>query len=213
LHANDLCLYRKPAGKTEKEGEEEVMLNNSLIEAKSASCYRNATSGFALWLYTPLMRVLMLIFLILLSGIPVDALEKKQEVAKKVEKAATVVEAPIHYVGVLYKSGNRRDPFLAPPKPQPPAKDEELPRGTPPPGIAGTFIAQTGLEGISIRNDKRIAIVRGKDDRAYFLHAGDKLFDGYLKSIQEDSIVLVRVTNMKSGKTMTQEVTKRLRTP
>lgn len=124
------------------------------------------------------------------------------------------VESPIQHSGIPYKSSNRRDPFLAPPKPKPNVIiDEEISRGVPPPGIAGTYLAQTFLEGISIRNDRRTAIVRGRDDRAYFLHEGDRLFDGYLKTIQEDSITLVRETIMRSGKKLTQEVTKRLRTP
>jgi hypothetical protein len=123
-------------------------------------------------------------------------------------------ESPIQHAGTPYKSSNRRDPFLAPPKPKLNVIiDEEISRGVPPPGIAGTYLAQTFLEGISIRNDRKTAIVRGRDDRAYFLHEGDRLFDGYLKTIQEDSITLVRETTMRSGKKLTQEVTKRLRTP
>jgi hypothetical protein len=58
-----------------------------------------------------------------------------------------------------------------------------------------------------------MAIVRGADTRAYFLKEGDRLFDGYLKTIGIDSITLVRETKMRSGKTLTQNVTKRLRTP
>ncbi len=59
----------------------------------------------------------------------------------------------------------------------------------------------------------KVAVVRGSDSRAYFLKVGDKLFDGYLKDIQNDSITLVRETKLRSGKTLTQDVTKRLRTP
>jgi Tfp pilus assembly protein PilP len=134
--------------------------------------------------------------------------------ANKTEKTGKVVESPIHYAGVPYKSANRRDPFLAPAKPKSSVKtDEEISRGLPPPGIAGTNVEQTILEGISIRDDRKTAIVRGRDNRTYFLREGDRLFDGYLKTIQEDSITLTRETLMRSGKKLTQEVTKRLRTP
>lgn len=128
---------------------------------------------------------------------------------------AKSVEAPAKIAGVRYNSGNRRDPFLNPlliKKEQKPV-DEELIRGLPPPGIAGTYIAQAVLQGISVRADRRIAVVRGADTRAYFLKEGDRLFDGYVKSIEMDSITLVRETKMRSGKTLTQDVTKRLRTP
>jgi len=128
---------------------------------------------------------------------------------------AKTVETPMKGTGIHYNSGNRRDPFLNPlvlKKEQKPV-DEELSRGLPPPGIAGTYIAQAVLQGISVREDRRIAVVRGADTRAYFLKEGDRLFDGYVKTIELDSITLVRETKMRSGKTLTQDVTKRLRTP
>jgi len=117
---------------------------------------------------------------------------------------------------VLYAPDNRRDPFLhlAPPKTviTKAAEDEEVKRGAQPPGIEGTFIDNAGFEGILTRSDnRRMAIIRSADKRAYFLREGDRLFDGYLKTIDKDSVVFVRETLMRSGKTLTQEVTKRLR--
>ena len=38
------------------------------------------------------------------------------------------------------------------------------------------------------------------------------MFDGYIKAINLDSVLLIRETKMRSGKVLTQEVTKRLRT-
>ncbi|MEJ2110684.1 MAG: hypothetical protein P8Z37_12395 [Acidobacteriota bacterium] len=120
-----------------------------------------------------------------------------------------------NYAGVAFRSSNRPDPFLNPLlKKKESNKDQEISRGLPPPGIAGTFIAEAELKGISIQEDgRRLAIVNGNGNRAYFLREGDKLFDGYLKTIHRDSITLVRVTEMRSGKVITQEVTKKLRTP
>jgi hypothetical protein len=125
-------------------------------------------------------------------------------------------ESPIQYSGVFYKSGNRRDPFINPlleKKSTKHPQDEEMSRGIPPPGIAGTYIAQATLQGIAIGENSRIAVFRGADSRAYFLGKGDKLFDGYLKEIHDDSVTLVRETKLRSGKTLTQDVIKRLRTP
>jgi len=117
-----------------------------------------------------------------------------------------------------YKSGNRPDPFYHLSEAtianlNKKNEDVEISRGTPPPGIAGTFISKAELEGISIRSDRRTAVVRGADNRAYFLHEGDRLFDGYLQTIKEDSVVLIRETRMQSGKVLTQDVIKRLRKP
>jgi hypothetical protein len=118
------------------------------------------------------------------------------------------------YAGVSFEPSNLPDPFLNPLLKKKGANgDQEVDRGLPPPGIAGTFIAEAILKGISIREDGRLAIVKGSGNRAYFLREGDRLFDGYLKAINRDSITLVRETIMRSGKIIAQEVTKRLRTP
>ena len=147
------------------------------------------------------------------SIVPLVAQQAKP-VLKNPVPAIKAVEAPMK-IGIRYVSGNHRDPFINPLQIKKNAKpvDEELSRGTPPPGIAGTFIEQAVLQGTSIREDRTMAIIRGADTRAYFLKEGDRLFDGYLKTIGHDSITLVRETKMRSGKTITQEVTKRLRTP
>ena len=147
---------------------------------------------------------------------PLLAQDVKRENPTKAGEATKTVETPVKYSTVHYQSGNRRDPFLNPlllKKKEKKQDDEELSRGLPPPGIAGTYIAQATLQGITSRNSAKVAIVRGADSRAYFLRVGDRLFDGFVKDIQIDSITLVRETKLKSGKTLTQDVTKRLRTP
>jgi len=158
----------------------------------------------------------LLLLLPMLLNYPLMAMEPKQDARANSDQVKKAVESPIKYAGVLYKSGSRRDPFLNPLLLKKKAKqqeDEELSRGVPPPGIAGTYIAQATLQGIAARENVKVAVVRGADSRAYFLKVGDKLFDGYVKDIQLDSITLVRETKLKSGKTLTQDVTKRLRTP
>jgi len=125
-------------------------------------------------------------------------------------------ESPIKYSSVLYNPGNRRDPFANPlllVKKGNRPEDEEESRGVAPPGIKGTYIAQAALQGIAIRDNARVAVFRGADSRAYFLRKGDRLFDGYLKEIHDGFVTLVRETKLRSGKTLTQDVTKRLRTP
>jgi hypothetical protein len=127
----------------------------------------------------------------------------------------STVEAPIQAGGVRYTSGGRRDPFLSPiaPKKKVENLDEELPRGQQPPGIGGMYMAQVKLLGVVAGEGAPTAIFQGTDKRAYFLLEKDKLFDGYVKKIEPDSVILIRETKLRSGKLITQEVTKRLRTP
>ena len=162
----------------------------------------------------PTLRAILPWILSILFLNPLMAQQAKTSLQTPGQKPK-VVEAESKISGILYKSRNRRDPFLNPLllKKNQKVEDEELSRGVPPPGIAGTYIAQAVLQGTAVREDGRVAIVRAADTRAYFLKEGDKLFDGYVKSIENDSITLVRETKMKSGKTITQDVTKRLRTP
>lgn len=153
------------------------------------------------------------LFLSLLLSSPVIA--QKTAPGTNATQTTKTAEAPTQYNVIPYVSDNRYDPFFNPKhyRKNTTQVDEEISRGIPPPGIAGTYIAQAGLEGITIGNSRRIAIVRGTDSRGYFLKEGDRLFDGYLKSIREDSIIFVRETKMRSGKMLTQDITKRLRTP
>ena len=136
--------------------------------------------------------------------------------ASSVAQTKNPPESQIKYTNVVYRSGNRRDPFINPllvKKRDMQSEDVEISRGLPPPGIAGTYIAQAMLQGIASRDTGKVAVFRGADSRAYFLRKGDKLFDGYLKDINDDSVTLVRETKLRSGKILTQDVTKRLRTP
>jgi hypothetical protein len=74
-------------------------------------------------------------------------------------------------------------------------------------------ISDVKLKGTSIGEDIRTAVFEGTDKRIYFLHQGDRLYDGFLRSITTDSVVMVRETMLRSGQTLAQEVTKQLRTP
>ena len=74
------------------------------------------------------------------------------------------------------------------------------------------YIAQITLLGISTAELKQTAVFRGTDKRAYFLQNGDKVFDGYIKKVSADEVLMIRETRLRSGKVLTQEITKRLRT-
>jgi len=159
------------------------------------------------------LSFLLLSFLLSVAAI-LPASAQEEENAGKPEESV-IVETISKPAPVLYESQKLRDPFLhlAPPKtPARKVEDEEVPRGAAPPGIEGTYIDDAGFEGVLIRSGNiHIAVVRSSDNRAYFLHEGDRLFDGYIKTIENDSVVFIRETLMMSGKLLTEEVTKRLR--
>ncbi len=139
----------------------------------------------------------------------------QQSPTKKTASAGTtsaVTGNGTGYRGARYEPRDVRDPFLNPlgsKKKEDP--DSEVAKGTPPPGIAGMNIKDVELVGISENEVVRTALFRGSDQRVYFLHTGDHFFDGYLKTVSVDAVQLVRETTLRSGKVLTQEITKRLR--
>ena len=140
--------------------------------------------------------------------------QNSQGKAATATKDALVVEFPIGISGVRYESGNRPDPFLNPLGQRKGQLDpnSEMPRGNPPPGIAGMSTNEVELLGMSLSPEGKTAVFKGTDQRVYFLREGDRLFDGYLKAITIDSVLLIHETKLRSGKVLTQEITKRLRT-
>ena len=124
-----------------------------------------------------------------------------------------VVESAPMYSEARYQPTNRVDPFLNPLLLRRNDNgDEAAPLGTPPPGIAGMNMGDVELLGTSIGPEEKRAAFRGTDKLVYFLREGDRLFDGYIKTIRPESVLLIRETKMRSGKVLTQEITKRLRT-
>jgi hypothetical protein len=139
-----------------------------------------------------------------------------QASAKKpgsLEKVMPGVEAATAPGGNRYESGNRPDPFLNPliQKKAAAESDEELPREGQVPGIAGMNANEVALLGISVSPSGKTAVFRGTDKRVYFLREGDRLIDGYIKTISNDAVLVIRETKLRSGKVSTQEINKRLR--
>jgi Tfp pilus assembly protein PilP len=139
-----------------------------------------------------------------------EAPETLEDNEEQVERS---FKSPTDYSGIRYTPHSGRDPFLdlLLLRKQPLPNNRKMSPRPLSSGIAGTPIAELRFEGISLGNGKRLAIIRAADGHAYFLKEGDRLFDGYLKVIQSDSIVLVRETKLSSGKILTQDVTRRLR--
>src|SRR5512136_360342 len=80
-----------------------------------------------------------------------DSSKKKPTAPKDESPEIEKLGAP---QGVSFNAANHRDPFLNPLlliKRKEEAKDEEVSRGQPPPGIAGMQISEVKLLGISVR--------------------------------------------------------------
>lgn len=113
-----------------------------------------------------------------------------------------------------YVPGGKRDPFKSPfdkkkeePKPE---FDTPPPRNRRPPGPAGLLIGEAQLVGIVQGLGGKIAMIAGDGSVTYFLHEGDRLYDGNIREITENEVKFLREIKMNSRVVDRQEVVKRV---
>ena len=112
--------------------------------------------------------------------------------------------------GFTYNPEGRRDPFV-----------NLLRRGTGvdlaasigprPTGLKGLGTGEVTLKGTMASQGAYVAILQGSDARTYVVHTGEKLFDGTVRSITADSMVILQQVNDPLSKETQREVRKVLR--
>ena len=113
-----------------------------------------------------------------------------------------------------YSAKGKRDPFKSPfdkkkeeTRPGfdvPPARDRR------PPGPAGLLVNDAQLMGIVQGPTGKVAMIGGDGAVTYFLKQGDRLYDGSISEITENSIKLVREIKISSKVVDQQEVVKKI---
>jgi Tfp pilus assembly protein PilP len=79
-----------------------------------------------------------------------------------------------------------------------------------PPGLKGQLVSEIQLVGIVETSSGILAMAQGYRNRAFFLHANDTLYDGKVVEIRKDAVVFAQLLKDAQGKTMTQQVVKKL---
>jgi len=111
--------------------------------------------------------------------------------------------------GYDYKPAGRRDPFVS-----------LLRRGSEslgvsaaarPTGIGGLSVDEITMRGVMRGRNGWMALVRGADSRSYTLKAGDELYDGTVKTVTADAIVVLQNVNDPLSVARKREVKKLLR--
>ena len=149
------------------------------------------------------------------SAPPADsspAPRKPKPSAKKSSGAApasksTASTAPVIPENYAYQTGGRRDPFtsLIGSGPEPRAA---LQRGE---GVAGMLVNELSVRGVMQSRGAYLAMVQGPDKKTYVVHAGDKLMDGIVKSVNAQGLVIVQNVNDPLSIEKQREVRKLLR--
>jgi hypothetical protein len=116
------------------------------------------------------------------------------------KKTATRRDHPAHPT----PAPAERDPF-APLVPDSPAEKPAVfrPRGKP-----GLVIAEVTVEGTVLGPHGAVAVVSSPEGHVYFLHSGDRLFDGTVKRIGRQSVVFIERERDAFGRVFVREVTK-----
>jgi Tfp pilus assembly protein PilP len=116
---------------------------------------------------------------------------------------------PIEPPGFTYNPERRRDPFVS-----------LLRRGTATgggtagaraAGLAGLEVAEVTLRGTVRSREGFVAILQGADQRTYIVRAGDKLFDGTVRTISQNDMVILQQVNDPLSLDKQREVRKVLR--
>jgi hypothetical protein len=79
-----------------------------------------------------------------------------------------------------------------------------------PPGKPGLIINSLRIDGIVKGTNGMIAIVSNAQQRVYFIHEGDKLYDGSVEKITLEGVSFHQVGKDAFGKPTEQDLTKRL---
>jgi Tfp pilus assembly protein PilP len=123
---------------------------------------------------------------------------KKAKAAKAEEPgtAAATEEAPVR----------KRDPF------QPLVTKQQTTGVAPnlPPGKAGLQIATVKIDGTVRAPSGMIAVVSNPQQRVYFLHEGDRVYDGRVEKIGLDAVTFLQTEKDAFGKVIDRLVTKRI---
>ena len=148
------------------------------------------------------MRALILAAAIVMT--PMAAMAQQQQ-----------AEAPAPQTGALephgytYNPQGRRDPFVSLIRRG--AESPGTPTGPRPLGLAGMTASEVSLRGTLKGRDGFVAMLKGADNKTYLVRPGDKLFDGTVRTITADAMVIAqKVTDPVAGETQ-REVRKVLR--
>jgi Tfp pilus assembly protein PilP len=110
--------------------------------------------------------------------------------------------------GFTYNPEGRRDPFVSL---QRRGSDERANRGSRPSGLAGISTSEVSLRGTMKSPGGFVGILQGVDNKSYIVRVGDKLFDGSVRSITADAMVILQQVDDPLSLQKEREVRKQLR--
>ena len=110
--------------------------------------------------------------------------------------------------GYTYNPDGRRDPFVTLAGRGEAGVGPGMPRPT---GVAGLLIGEVNVKGVLRDRDGYLALLQAPDNKTYTVRVGDKLFDGTVKSINQEKVVFSQNVNDPLSLVKQREVPKPVR--
>jgi Tfp pilus assembly protein PilP len=124
---------------------------------------------------------------------PVSAQTQGQTPKPQAEAAAPAGSEPAENQGYAYRPEGRRDPFISlMRRGNESAIDNATVR---PAGLAGIGASELTLRGIMQSRGGYVALVQGVDSKTYIVKPGDKLFDGTIRAITANAMMILQQVN------------------
>jgi Tfp pilus assembly protein PilP len=151
------------------------------------------------------MRSLLVVAFVVLAG---TAGAQTPVAAPSSAPAAAAAASGAQTEPYSYSTDGRRDPFV---NLLNTGVDPHAQSGRRPEGPAGIAAAELAVSGVLQSRGAYVAMVTGADKRSYVVHAGDKLFDGVVKAVTPEGLVIVQDVNDPLSPIKKREIRKLLR--
>jgi hypothetical protein len=110
--------------------------------------------------------------------------------------------------GFTYNAEGRRDPFVSLLRR---GGDSGSPLGQRPAGLPGLLTSEVTLRGVVQGQNGFVGMLLGSDQRTYIVRPGDRLFDGVVKSISANALIITQQVNDPLSLEKQRDVRKALR--
>jgi Tfp pilus assembly protein PilP len=157
-----------------------------------------------------MMRITLLILAVALLAAPVSGqAPSPNPVAPATATTPTNQVPSLEPQGYEYNPAGRRDPFISLVRRTTQATGTSAnPRPT---GLGGLSIEQIRMTGVVKGRQGFSAIVKGADNRTYYVKAGDELYDGKVRAVTADAMFLIQNVNDPLSDAKTREIKRLLR--
>lgn len=156
------------------------------------------------------MRITVFIFAaLLLAATPLHGQTPAAPPAPQKTTTPAPATATLEPHGYTYDPAGRRDPFISLVRRTTEAGGTSAnPR---PRGLGGLGIGEITMRGVVKGREGWVALVKGVDNKTYMVKAGDKLYDGIVRAITADAILILQDVNDPLSLVKQREVRKPLR--